>query len=52
MWCGTRQQLRELGWRIRREFAATPDQRAANESELRRLRQVYDIRRSTLIDPR
>jgi hypothetical protein len=52
MWCCTREQLREVATRIRREYSATPAQRQANADELARLRQIYQIRRDTLTDPR
>jgi hypothetical protein len=52
MWCCTREQLRDLAARISREYSATPAQRQANAGELARLRQIYQIRRDTLTDPR
>jgi hypothetical protein len=52
MWCCTREQLREVAARIRSEYSATPAQRQANAGELARLRQIYQIRRDTLTDPR
>jgi hypothetical protein len=52
MWCCTREQLREVAARIRREYSATPAQRQANAAELERLRMIYRIRRDTMVDPR
>lgn len=49
-WCGTRPQLREVGEKIRREYAATPEQRQANAKELASLRRGYDARWSMLYD--
>jgi hypothetical protein len=52
MWCCTREQLCAVAARIRREYSATPAQREVNAGELARLRQIYQIRRDTLTDPR
>lgn len=51
-WCGTRPQLRAVAARIRRDWAATPEQRAQNAGELAKLRQGYDLRWVTLVEPR
>jgi hypothetical protein len=52
MWCCTREQLRDVAARIRQEYSATAAQRQVNAGELARLRQIYQIRRDTLTDPR
>lgn len=47
-WCGTWTELRAVEQEIAREYAATPQQKALNEPELRWLRDVVTARRQTV----
>lgn len=47
-WCGTQTELRVVEQEIAREYASTPEQRAANDQELQWLRDVVSARRQTV----